>query len=92
LHVTAWSCGWWAARLAHLPRTDRSAVAFAGSQKTLMIGLAITVDFGGLAVLPMMAYHVGQLLVDTLLADRLRAGENALTPIPEISAEESALG
>jgi sodium/bile acid cotransporter 7 len=75
-----------------LPRKDQAAVAFAGSQKTLMIGLAIAVEFGGLAVLPMMAYHVGQLLVDTLLADRLRAGEIALTPISQIAADESALG
>jgi solute carrier family 10 (sodium/bile acid cotransporter), member 7 len=92
LHMTAWSCGWWAAHLARLPRTDQSAVAFAGSQKTLMIGLAIAVEFGGLAVLPMMAYHVGQLLIDTLLADRLRAGEMALTPAAPMSAEETALG
>jgi sodium/bile acid cotransporter 7 len=92
LHLTAWACGWWAAGRVGLPRKDQAAVAFAGSQKTLMIGLAIAVEFGGLAVLPMMAYHVGQLLVDTLLADRLRAGEIALTPISQIAADESALG
>lgn len=73
LHMTAWLLGYWAAGRVGLPRTDQSAVAFAGSQKTLMIGLAIAVDFGGLAVLPMMAYHVVQLLIDTLLADRLAA-------------------
>jgi len=28
--------------------------------------------FGGLAILPMVTYHVGQLLVDTIIADRLR--------------------
>jgi sodium/bile acid cotransporter 7 len=92
LHLTAWACGWQAAGWARLPRTDQSAVAFAGSQKTLMIGLAIAVDFGGLAVLPMMAYHVEQLLIDTLLADRLRAGKTAQTAIPPIAAEESVLG
>ena len=58
-----------------LPRADQIGVAFAGSQKTLMVGLAIAIDFGGLAVLPMVAYHVEQLLIDTVLADRLRARE-----------------
>ena len=55
-----------------LPRADQIGVAFAGSQKTLMVGLAIAIEFGGLAVLPMVAYHVEQLLIDTVLADRLR--------------------
>jgi sodium/bile acid cotransporter 7 len=73
LHLTAWALSYWAARRAGLPEDDLPAVAFAGSQKTLMIGIAIALDFGGLAVLPMMAYHVEQLLIDTLLADRLRS-------------------
>jgi sodium/bile acid cotransporter 7 len=80
IHLAAWAVGFWAAGRAGLPREDRSAVAFAGSQKTLMIGLAIALDFGGLAVLPMMAYHVEQLLIDTLLADRLHAGKSPSGP------------
>jgi len=71
LHLVAWLLGYWAAIRVGLPPADQPAVAFAGSQKTLMVGLAIAVDFGGLAVLPMVAYHVIQLLIDTLLADRL---------------------
>lgn len=58
-----------------LARPERIAVGFAGSQKTLMVGLAIAIeDYGtlALAVLPMIAYHVGQLLVDTAVADRMR--------------------
>ena len=35
------------------------------------LGLA-SVYYGGLTVLPMVAYHVSQLLIDTLVADRLR--------------------
>jgi solute carrier family 10 (sodium/bile acid cotransporter), member 7 len=72
IHLAAWALGYWAARRVGLPEEDQPAVAFAGSQKTLMIGLAIALDFGGLAVLPMMAYHIEQLLIDTLLADRWR--------------------
>ncbi|MBB73873.1 MAG: hypothetical protein CMJ75_05090 [Planctomycetaceae bacterium] len=59
-----------------MARGARIAVGFAGSQKTLLVGLTVAVeDYGvlALAVLPMVAYHVGQLLVDTLIADRLRA-------------------
>ena len=59
-----------------MSREARIAVGFAGSQKTLLVGLTVAVeDYGflALAVLPMVAYHVGQLLVDTVIADRLRA-------------------
>lgn len=59
--------------LISVPRGDRIAVGFGGSQKTLMIGLHIaTTYFSGLAMLPMIAYHVAQLLLDTLIADWLR--------------------
>jgi hypothetical protein len=38
-----------------------------------MVGLHISLTYyGGLTILPMVAYHVGQLLIDTLVADRLR--------------------
>jgi len=64
-----------------LPRADRIAVGFGGSQKTLMIGLHIaTTYYGGLAMLPMITYHIAQLLLDTLIADWLR--ERTLTEPP----------
>ncbi len=66
-HVIAWMLG--------IAREERIAVGFSGSQKTLMVGLAVALDdyqAFPLAVLPMVAYHVGQLLVDTVIADRLR--------------------
>jgi sodium/bile acid cotransporter 7 len=72
VHLAAWYFGYWTAGRLGLSDPDRIGVAFAGSQKTLMVGLAIAIDFGGLAVLPMVAYHVEQLLIDTVLADRLR--------------------
>ena len=41
-----------------------------GSQKTLMVGLYVAINyFGGLTLLPMVFYHVGQLVVDTIIAD-----------------------
>jgi len=70
-------------RLAGLPRGDRIAVGFAGSQKTLVVGLHLAVTyFGGLAILPMVTYHVFQLLFDTVVADKLRAS-SARSPVPE---------
>jgi sodium/bile acid cotransporter 7 len=77
VHSAAWWFGFGSARALRLPREDGIGVAFAGSQKTLMVGLAIAIDFGGLAVLPMVAYHVEQLLIDTVLADRLAARHSA---------------
>ena len=52
---------------------DAIAVAFSGSQKTLMVGAYIALAVGPLAILPMVAYHAAQLIVDTLVADWWRA-------------------
>jgi solute carrier family 10 (sodium/bile acid cotransporter), member 7 len=80
VHTVAWFSGYGAGHALGVPRDDTIGVAFAGSQKTLMVGLAIAIDFGGLAVLPMVAYHVEQLIIDTVLAERLRA--RGKTPPP----------
>ena len=77
VHLLAWASGFWAAGRCGIARPEQIAVAFAGSQKTLMVGLAIALQFGGLTILPMLAYHVVQLLIDTLLAHRLRLGNDA---------------
>jgi solute carrier family 10 (sodium/bile acid cotransporter), member 7 len=79
VHLAAWWFGFSTARLLGMSRADQAGVAFAGSQKTLMVGLAIAIDFGGLAVLPMVAYHIEQLLIDTVLADRLRRAKDGST-------------
>ena len=58
-------------RTLGLRREDQIAVAFAGSQKTLMVGLQVALELG-ISILPMITYHIGQLLVDTVIADRMR--------------------
>jgi solute carrier family 10 (sodium/bile acid cotransporter), member 7 len=73
LHLVVWAIGFSSAKELGMNREDRIAVAFGGSQKTLMVGLAIALDIGGLAILPMLAYHVEQLLIDTALAGWLKA-------------------
>lgn len=55
-------------RLGHEPATQ-IAVGIAGSQKTLMVGLQIALDCG-VSVLPMIIYHVGQLMIDTVIVQR----------------------
>lgn len=72
LHVVLFAVGLLTAGWMRMADEDQSAVAIAGSQKTLMIGLDVALGFGGLAVLPMVAYHAVQLVVDTVLADWLR--------------------
>jgi sodium/bile acid cotransporter 7 len=72
LHLVVWTIGFYIAKAMGMNRPDQIAVAFGGSQKTLMVGLAMALSIGGLAILPMLAYHVEQLLIDTVLAHRLR--------------------
>jgi sodium/bile acid cotransporter 7 len=75
--------GFWLALAVRLPRGDAKAVGIAGSQKTLMVGLEVAVEYyGGLAILPLVVFHVGQLLVDTIIADhwrgRLQSGNGGM--------------
>lgn len=74
LHLFLFYAGLGLARLCNLEREDRLAVGFCGSQKTLMVGLRVADDCG-FSVLPMICYHVLQLFIDTILAERLKASE-----------------
>jgi len=71
VHLSMFVAAFNLAKLAGFERENRIAIGFSGSQKTLMVGLTIAIDYGGLTLLPMVAYHVCQLLVDTVIADRL---------------------
>lgn len=86
VHLVTLVVGQAVGRMLRLPREDWIAVGFAGSQKTLLLGLGLAIGyagvFGPLAVLPMVAYHVAQLLVDTLIADRLRVVGSLRDPTP----------
>lgn len=91
VHLAMLTAGHLLGRVFGIPRQDRIAVGFAGSQKTQMVGLYLANAYGGLAVLPMLAYHVSQLLVDTLIADRLARTSKALAIRAATSAEEPAV-
>ncbi len=76
LHLFALYAGLWSSTVWGLDRPRAIAVAFAGSQKTLPISLLLFdkyfKDEFPLAVVPLLFFHVGQLLLDTLIAERLR--------------------
>ncbi len=71
IHLATLLSGMAAARACRMTRPDQIAVGIAGSQKTLMVGIQVCLELG-FNIVPMIAYHISQLLVDTLIADRLR--------------------
>ena len=72
VHLVGWAAGFYLAGQCNIPRDRQIAVAFSGSQKTLMAGLSTAISMG-LNIIPMVAYHAVQLIIDTVLADRLKA-------------------
>jgi len=88
LHVIGLAVALIGSRKLGFARGDCAAVAFAGSQKTLPVGVLIATDrtmFGNpdllgpgmgapFAVFPILMYHASQLFIDTAIADRLAAG------------------
>lgn len=68
LHLAAVAMGWYAAFGLKFNRREQIGVAISGSQKTLMVGLQVCIDCG-VSILPMVLYHISQLLIDTFLAD-----------------------
>lgn len=71
LHLAALFGGIRLAALLGMSPKDQLAVGFAGSQKTLMVGLVIAIALR-VTILPMVAWQVLQLVADTVIADRLR--------------------
>lgn len=69
IHLLAFWIGIFTAKQTGSGRDGQIAVGFSGSQKTLMVGLQIAIDCG-VSVLPMLVYHLSQLITDTIIADR----------------------
>jgi sodium/bile acid cotransporter 7 len=72
LHLAMLGLGLLLCRAARVDRADAIAVGFASSQKTLAVGLQLAAEYHA-SLLPMITYHAGQLILDTLIADRMRA-------------------
>lgn len=75
VHLLAMLIIWNVAKLLGISRPQAIGATLAGSQKTLMVGLQIAIDMG-VSILPMIAYHIGQLFVDTVIADRWKKRSN----------------
>jgi solute carrier family 10 (sodium/bile acid cotransporter), member 7 len=88
IHTSLLLIGWGLSWLLRLDRGDAIAVGFAGSQKTLMVGAYLAGAIGPLAIVPMVAYHAAQLVIDTLVADWLRREKPLLTPAAELPDAE----
>jgi sodium/bile acid cotransporter 7 len=75
IHLAALSSGFWSSRWFGCDRPNQIAVAFACSQKTLPVSLylfdAYFRERYSLAVVPLLFYHFGQLVVDTFIAQAL---------------------
>ena len=71
IHVAMLITGVIFARALHLDRANQIAVGISGSQKTLMVGLQMAMELG-FNIIPMVFYHVSQLLIDTLFVDFFR--------------------
>ncbi len=72
VHLAAWWCAFRAAAVCGMPREEQIAVGFAGAQTTLTVALALSLEYGELTILPVLAHHILQLVIDTFIADRLR--------------------
>lgn len=85
LHLLAMGVAWQSGKMAKFSRRDRTAMLFAGSQKTLPIGVLIATDpslFGDpnflgpgqgipFVVFPMLLFHGSQLFIDTFVANQI---------------------
>lgn len=95
LHLGSLWGGWFVSRRLGIDRANSSAVAFAGSQKTLPIGLYISTNpatFGGaypFAMFPMLLYHTSQLFLDTAIAAWF--ARSAEGPVPPASGEGNSV-
>ena len=70
LHVLVLQLGKWLAKTLKMSHPEQIAVAISGSQKTLMVGLSIAVSLH-ITILPLLAFHSLQLVIDTVIAGRL---------------------
>ena len=93
IHLIALATGWWSSRALGIDRSRCIAVAFGGSQKTLPVSLilfdAYFRDYP-LAVIPIVFYHFGQLIVDTFIAERMAIRSTRWHKEHKRASEESA--
>jgi len=81
LHLGTLFTGLISSRWLGLVRPQQIAVAFAASQKTLPVALVLFENYFRrdfpLAILPLLLYHVSQLILDTFVAEAMAAKRTA---------------
>ncbi len=77
VHVALFLIAWKITRALAIEKADALAAGVGGSQKTLAVGLDVSMGLGGVSILPMLVYHAMQLLIDAVLVDRLGPKEEA---------------
>lgn len=77
IHLISMIVAWYLAAATGVARPQQIGAAISGSQKTLMIGLKLALDCG-VSIIPMVAFHVGQLLLDTFIADKMKKGRRGV--------------
>jgi solute carrier family 10 (sodium/bile acid cotransporter), member 7 len=93
-HLGALAAGLASSRSLGFDRPDSIAVALAGSQKTLPVALILFDAYFTaypLAVVPLVFFHVGQLVVDTFIAEWLAARQPPEMPAAADPAPEAAV-
>lgn len=76
IHIAGLVLGYQGARTLGMSEENTVAAAFAGSQKTLPIGILVAESVARtdlpFAVFPMLMFHASQLVIDTFIADRIQ--------------------
>jgi sodium/bile acid cotransporter 7 len=73
-HLAAFLTGFWGSRALGFDRPSQIGVAFGCSQKTLPVALFLFDSYFRdypLAIVPLVFYHVGQLVMDTFIAEEM---------------------
>ncbi|MSQ94838.1 MAG: hypothetical protein EXR98_09820 [Gemmataceae bacterium] len=88
LHLIALASGLFTSRWLGFDRGRQIAVGFSASQKTLQVSLMLYEQYFKdrypFAVMSLLFYHVGQLLLDTIIAKRLADRDRRASPDEEI--------
>ncbi|MCA8992560.1 MAG: bile acid:sodium symporter [Planctomycetaceae bacterium] len=94
LHLVGMAIAYYGGRALNFRREDVVALTFAGSQKTLPIGIYVATELlrdVPFAVYAMLMYHAMQLVVDTILLDTIKqwrdADHSPETALPSASSD-----
>jgi sodium/bile acid cotransporter 7 len=92
VHLGALAGGFWSSKALAFTHEDQVAVAIAGSQKTLPVSLILFDAYFTsypLAVVPVAFFHLGQLVLDTFVAEWFAGRRLDRVPAVDLAAESA---